>query len=128
MITVGTYSRLEDAQNDANKLGKRGIEVHIVDIMGSSIIPGTGPHIELQIPRSDIEKLKALSDEIHEQTVSEHSYQCPHCGSKNYAPYTSTVEFLSIIKSIFRRRVSVDPNLYYQCLDCGGRFKRSLEP
>lgn len=55
MITIANYSRLDEAQRDAERLGSRGITVSIVQ-GGSGVIAGTGSTIELQIDRKDLSR------------------------------------------------------------------------
>ena len=123
MITIASYSRLEDAQRDADRLGSRGLAVSIVH-GGSAVIAGTGATIELQIDRKDLDALKGLEEEISDEIVEERQHSCPWCGSKNYKVRDSIgTMLLEVFFTMKTGRARFDGVLRFKCLDCGTHFK-----
>ncbi len=125
MIVASRYSRIEDAQKDAARLAKRGIRTKIVHGGGGAPIAGTGPTLELHVDARDMEKMEGMQAEIEDEIASERPYECPKCGSKNYAPWQSKgAGILGALSVLMRRRPrQMDDYLNYRCGDCGCYFR-----
>ena len=115
MVTLGQYSRIQDAQRDANLLADRGIEAFIVNQHAGAPLPGL-ESIELQVHQRDLPKLKEIGGELQEELDQRNSRQCPKCGSPNYDIKHT---FWDVLASYF---VAVETSLTFRCKDCGAKF------
>ncbi len=71
MITIAKYTRLEDAQADAARLGKRDIAAAVVHGGDGYNIFVSHPVFELQVDPSDIQKFEELEQEILDEIKKE---------------------------------------------------------
>lgn len=124
MVTIAVYSRLEDAQRDADKLAVRGIAVSIVYGGAGAIIPGTGPSIELQVDSKDLSKLEEEEDELKEEILAERAYACPKCGSKDYYSRESILDSINdfVLMALGKAR-QMRGSLRFRCRQCGINFR-----
>lgn len=124
MIVIAKYSRLEDAQKDAARISKRGIEVVIGDSGIAPVFGGGAPAYELQVYEEDMPKLEEIQEELQNEIESERPHACPSCGSKNYEENNAGDSLISGLLSIFsaKQRVREDEQRF-KCLDCGVKFR-----
>lgn len=130
MITLGRYSTLEEAQNDASRLAKRGIEAVIAN-SGGALVPGTGPGYELQVHPDDLPKLEEHGEEIESEWIEDRQHQCPKCGGKNYRT-VQTFDGLfhslaSAIKMLGTGGGPSDDRIDFECQDCAEVFQIEVD-
>jgi hypothetical protein len=123
-VALSQYSRLEDAQKDAARLAKRGIEVSIVHTGAGGIIAGTGTSVELRILADDLDKLSGFESEIAEEVVAERRYECPKCGSNDYEPWQPLEETLvGMLRVLLGRKPKGTDYLNLKCGNCACYFR-----
>ncbi len=134
-VTIKESHYLSDLSVLKSRLDSEGIECRLKNELTTQVINYIPSFtVELQVPESDLERVREILIETGEISDVKNMIVCPICGSEKIKMKLSLRKrlqvFLSVIAvALFVSNLPLDKvfkNARYRCLDCGGSFNNIL--
>lgn len=130
-VTVKESHYLSDLSVLKSRLESEGFECRLKNELTTQVINYIPSFmVELQVPESDLERVREILVETGELSVSKNKFVCPECGSEKIKLKLSKMKRLQVFFSVvavalFMSNLPMDKvfkNARHTCLECGNEF------